>query len=80
MNSSEESLNRKFLELSELRHVLRETATFFNAADHMNEQYQTEESQFLNENTSTHYLNPVSPTSSSDPVIVGMGGATINIG
>ena len=78
MNSSEESLNRKFLELSELRHVLRETATFFNTSDRINEQYNTEESQFLNDTTSTGYLNPVSPTS-SDPVIVGMG-ANIGIG
>lgn len=29
MNNSEESLNLKYLELTEMRHVLRETATFF---------------------------------------------------
>lgn len=29
MNSSQESLNKRYLELSELRHVLRETAVFF---------------------------------------------------
>ena len=29
MNSSQEALNRRFLELNELRHVLRETAAFF---------------------------------------------------
>jgi V-type H+-transporting ATPase subunit a len=29
MNSSEETLNKRYLELSEQRHVLRETAAFF---------------------------------------------------
>lgn len=29
MNTSQESLNKRFLELNELRHVLRETAVFF---------------------------------------------------
>jgi hypothetical protein len=37
MNSSQETLNRRFLELTELRHVLRETVRFFeevsNAAE-----------------------------------------------
>lgn len=30
MNTSQESLNKRFLELTELRHVLRETAVFFD--------------------------------------------------
>ena len=29
MNSSQESLNKRYYELNELRHVLRETAIFF---------------------------------------------------
>jgi V-type H+-transporting ATPase subunit a len=29
MNSSQESLNKRYLELTEVRHVLRETAVFF---------------------------------------------------
>jgi V-type H+-transporting ATPase subunit a len=29
MNSSQESLNKRYLELTEMRHVLRETASFF---------------------------------------------------
>lgn len=29
MNSSQESLNKRYLELTEARHVLRETASFF---------------------------------------------------
>eukprot|EP00842_Homolaphlyctis_polyrhiza_P000846 jgi/Hompol1/1762/HPOL_000018-RA len=33
MNSSYETLNKRFLELSELRHVLRETAVFFQEAE-----------------------------------------------
>jgi V-type H+-transporting ATPase subunit a len=33
MNSSQESLNKRYLELSELRHVLRETAVFFQVAE-----------------------------------------------
>ena len=33
MNSSQESLNKRYLELSELRHVLRETAVFFQTAE-----------------------------------------------
>ncbi|KAH6577637.1 hypothetical protein BASA62_000837 [Batrachochytrium salamandrivorans] len=33
MNSSYETLNRRFFELSELRHVLRETAVFFQEAE-----------------------------------------------
>lgn len=33
MNSSQESLNKRFLELNELRHVLRETAVFFQVAE-----------------------------------------------
>ncbi|KAJ3338160.1 hypothetical protein HDU91_001295 [Kappamyces sp. JEL0680] len=33
MNSSQESLNKRFLELTELRHVLRETAVFFQVAE-----------------------------------------------
>lgn len=33
MNSSQESLNKRFLELTETRHVLRETAAFFQAAE-----------------------------------------------
>ncbi|KAI9206859.1 V-type ATPase, V0 complex, 116kDa subunit family [Polychytrium aggregatum] len=32
MNSSQETLNRQYLELTELRHVLRETAVFFETA------------------------------------------------
>lgn len=33
MNSSQESLNKRYLELNELRHVLRETAVFFQVAE-----------------------------------------------
>jgi V-type H+-transporting ATPase subunit a len=33
MNSSQDSLNKRYLELSELRHVLRETAVFFQVAE-----------------------------------------------
>ncbi|KAL2911414.1 H(+)-transporting V0 sector ATPase subunit a [Polyrhizophydium stewartii] len=33
MNNSHETLNKRFLELSELRHVLRETAVFFQEAE-----------------------------------------------
>jgi V-type H+-transporting ATPase subunit a len=33
MNSSQESLNKRYLELSELRHVLKETAVFFQVAE-----------------------------------------------
>lgn len=34
MNSSQESLNRRYYELNELRHVLRETAVFFQVVSH----------------------------------------------
>ena len=30
MNNSKETLNKRFLELTELKHVLKETATFFD--------------------------------------------------
>ncbi|KAJ3092075.1 H(+)-transporting V0 sector ATPase subunit a [Quaeritorhiza haematococci] len=33
MNTSQETLNKRYLELTELRHVLRETATFFEVAE-----------------------------------------------
>jgi V-type H+-transporting ATPase subunit a len=37
MNTSQETLNKRYLELTELRHVLRETAAFFEEAEHRND-------------------------------------------
>ena len=50
MNSSQESLNRRYYELNELRHVLRETAVFFQVVSHSHTNY-----LFLLHNTSLFY-------------------------